>query len=362
MSLALKTVSRIPTLDEQPLRGAPAEGKGVEVLLENEELLERYLSGRRLATRTRESYGFALVCFSRLVGAPLERAGRDELEEWFRQANRLGFSAGTIVLYASRLRKLKEQALVWLGLSRVEAKARTMLALEGVPLEDLRREAKLHERWLDKLLTPHELGALIRKAEHPRARALIPVAYETACRKGELLGARVGDLSIGGEFSTIRVFGKTGQRTLPLVRSVPSLETWLDVHPDPGPRAPLFATVVDGAVRRMEEHTPNTLMRDLGDRAGIRHVYPHMLRHTRLTELAAAGVGEYVLKSFAGWTPDSKMASRYIHFSGRTHIPAILRLEGVDVDASRPGGSVGVADVYGVLERILEEAEQEVRA
>ena len=107
----------------------------------------------------------------------------------------------------------------------------------------------------------------------------------------------------------------------------------------------------------MDDHTPNKLMRELSERCGIRHTYPHMLRHTRLTELAAAGIGEYVLKSFAGWTPDSDMAARYIHFSGRTHIPAILRLEGVEVDASRRGGPVGVADVYGVLGRILGEVE-----
>jgi len=326
------------------------------VLQENEVLLERYLSVRRLAASTRESYGSALRSFSNLVGAPLARAGRDELEEWFRRADALGLEASTIVLYASRLRKLKERSLVWAGLSKVAAKARVMLALEGVPLADLHREAKLQERWLDKLLTLEELGALIREARHPRARALMPVLYESACRKGELLGARLRDVDLGAEYSTIKVFGKTGQRTLPLVRSVPALEAWMEVHPDPRPRAPLFATVVAGEVRRMGDKTPNKLMEDLGKRTGIRHTYPHQLRHTRLTELAAAGVGEYVLKSFAGWTPDSDMAARYIHFSGRTHIPAILRLEGVDVDASRRGGPVGVADVYGVLGRILQEA------
>ena len=325
----------------------------------NEELLRRFLSSRRLRPATQNTYRDALRTFSKFACAPLEGAGRDELEEWYRRADDRGLAASSIILYAGRLRKLLEFAGLGRGLSKVRARAEAMLTLERVPMEDLHREVRLYERWLDKLLTPNELGALIREAEHLRARALIPVAYETACRKGELLGARIRDLSIGGEYSTIRVFGKTGQRTLSLVRSVPSLEAWLDVHPDPRPGAPLFATVVAGQVRQMESHTPNRLMRDLGERAGIRHTYPHMLRHTRLTELAAAGVGEYVLKSFAGWTPDSRMAARYIHFSGRTHIPAILRLEGIDVYASRPGGPVGVADIYGVLERVLEEAERE---
>ena len=327
------------------------------MLQENEELLVRYLSARRLSPSTRNSYGTALRSFTNLVGAPLIRAGRAEFEEWFRRADAAGLAASSIVLYTSRLRKVLVYALTCLGTSKTEARARVMIALEGVPLQDLHREAKLYERWLDKLLTPSELGALIRETVHPRARALLPVSYETACRKGELLGARIRDVSIGSEFSTIRVFGKTGQRTLPLVRSVPALEAWLDAHPDPSTRSPLFATVVNGEVRRMDERTPNKLMAELSERGGIRHTSPHMLRHTRLTELAAAGVGEFVLKSFAGWTQNSDMAARYVHFSGRTHIPAILKLEGIDVDPSRRQGPTSVGDVYGVLGKVLAEAE-----
>ncbi len=231
-----------------------------------------------------------------------------------------------------------------------------MLALEGVPLQDLHRESKIQERWLDKLLTPGELGSLMREAVHPRSRALLPVLYETACRKGEILAARIRDVSIGSDFSTISVFGKTGQRTLPLIRSVPALEKWLEAHPNPRPRSPLFATVVNGKVRRMDDRTPNKLMAEIGERIGMRHVSPHMLRHTRLTELAAAGVGEFVLKSFAGWTQNSDMAARYVHFSGRTHIPAILRLEGIDLNSSGRERPTSVGDVYGVLENVLKEA------
>jgi len=323
----------------------------------NEELLVRYLSSRRLSPGTKDSYGTAVKSFTNLVEAPLVKAGRAEFEEWFRRADAAGLAASSIVLYTSRLRKVLVYALTHLCASKAEAKARVMIALEGVPLQDLHREAKLFERWLDKLLTPNEVGDLMREAVHPRARALLPVLYETACRKGEILGARIRDVSIGSEFSTIRVFGKTGQRTLPLVRSVPALEFWLDAHPDPRPRAPLFATVVNGEVRRMDDRTPNKLMAEIGARLGMRHISPHMLRHTRLTELAAAGVGEFVLKSFAGWTQNSDMAARYVHFSGRTHIPAILRLEGIDLDPSRREGPMSVGDVYGVLEKVLKEAE-----
>lgn len=323
--------------DEQPLRSASSDGNGVRVLLENEELLARYLSCRRLAQSTRESYGTAMRSFSDLVGAPLVRSGRDEFEEWFRQADRLGLAAGTIALYMSRLRKVKEQALIWAGLSRVEARATGAIAMEAIPLGDLRRETKRSSPGRENLVTTGELDALRKAASHPRARALVDVMYESACRKGEILGLRVRDVTRSDRYIEIRVLGKTGERTLPLVRSAPSLEAWLDAHPDPRPAAPLFATVVDGQVRQMEEHTPNRLLRDLCRRAGIRPIHPHMLRHTRLTELARAGLGEYQLKSFAGWTADSDMAARYVHLSGRAHVEAVLRADGVAIEEAGQG-------------------------
>ena len=57
-----------------------------------------------------------------------------------------------------------------------------------------------------------------------------------------------------------------------------------------------------------------------------------MLRHTKLTELAEMGLGEFQMKQFAGWTANSKMPQRYIHMSGRSHIPAVLLLQGIEVE------------------------------
>ena len=43
-------------------------------------------------------------------------------------------------------------------------------------------------------------------------------------------------------------------------------------------------------------------------------IYPHLFRHSRLTELAASGYSnEALLKKFAGWTPGSNMAEVYFH-------------------------------------------------
>jgi len=300
---------------------------GVEVLSRNEELLEAYLAGRRLSSGTRENYRDAVRCFTRLLGAPLEEAGRPEFEEWYRRASSRGLASSTIDIYVCRLRKILEYALMRRGLSRRDALATSAAALEGVPITDLRRESRRRGPGREKIVTHEELDALLETARHPRARALIAVLYESGCRKGEVLSLRIRDVAIGDGYAEIHVLGKTGERTIPLIRSVKALTAWLEAHPDPRPGVSLFCTVVSGEVRRMARGSPNHLLKDLCFRAGLRHVHPHMLRHTRLTELARRGIGEYQLKSFAGWTPDSKMAARYIHLSGRDHIPAILKAD-----------------------------------
>lgn len=103
--------------------------------------------------------------------------------------------------------------------------------------------------------------------------------------------------------ATVR--GKTGERAIPLINSVPLLEAWL-AHGGRG------QDDAEGAV----------------EMAGIRHVHPHMLRHTRLTELVKR-MTEAELKQLAGWVSGSQMASIYVHLSGRDVEKAVLEAEGI---------------------------------
>ena len=295
----------------------------------NRVLLDGFLGDRRLSGSSRDGYRAALLSFGDHVEVPLEEAGELDLRAWYRNVNSRGFAASTIALYAYYIENLLRYALRRRGLNRSEAGARTEAIMEGVPLADLRREMKFRAEFRESLILPHEFSAMWEATGSPRLRAFIAVDYDSACRKGELLTARIRDLTHRREYSELRVLGKTGERTLPLTRSVPVLLDWLEAHPEPRPGAPLFATVFDGDVRFMNLRSPNKAFERACLRAGVRRIRPHMIRHTKLTELARAGVGEYVLKKFAGWTPNSKMAAKYIHLSGRDHIPAILRLEGV---------------------------------
>lgn len=66
-----------------------------------------------------------------------------------------------------------------------------------------------------------------------------------------------------------------------------------------------------------------------------KHVYPHLLRHSRATHLTAQGVNEGQLREIFGWKKDSPMPSIYVHLSGRDTDSTILELYGIDVQRSK---------------------------
>ena len=172
----------------------------------------------------------------------------------------------------------------------------------------------------DKVLRPEELEALMRVATRPRDRAILAILAETGVRIGELLSLRLRDVELleDGSFRLL-VRGKTGPRAIIVIEAAQALAEWLRERPaygPMGPEAPLFTTI-KAPYRPLSPHAFRQHLRNLAKRAGLsRPVHPHMLRHTRMTELARV-LTEHELKVVAGWARDSRMAAVYVHLSGR---------------------------------------------
>ncbi len=280
------------------------------------EAVERFFSERGLTNpHSRDVYTLAL---ERLAGEGIDPLGATEGDlRRFRDTLASSLSGATVDTYLTRLKAFYS----WLRPG-------------DNPLAWWKSSPRARRRNLrDEVLSPEEVEALVRAARSPRAKAAIAVLYEGALRVGELCSLRMRDLERTGYGYKIRVSGKTGERTVPLVNSAPYLREWLLVHPDPGnPDAPLFARVGRGGrVEGMSEGGVAAVVRYAARKAGLgRRVHPHTLRHTRLTHLATR-LTEQELKVFAGWTPDSKMASVYVHLSGRDAERAILKAYGMEV-------------------------------
>ncbi|MFH1225656.1 MAG: site-specific integrase [Candidatus Diapherotrites archaeon] len=179
---------------------------------------------------------------------------------------------------------------------------------------------------------PAEILTLIGKQNSVRNRAIISVLYESGARASEFLGLNVGSMK-RDKYSYIAVLsGKTGDRPVRLIKSIPYIAQWLSIHPfREEPDAPLW---VAGSTRSEEKarlgiNNLNRLLKKAARQAGFKKkVYPHLFRHSRLTELAKM-LTESELRLFAGWGPDSDMVKVYVHLSHRDLDKAILKKAGL---------------------------------
>ena len=185
------------------------------------------------------------------------------------------------------------------------------------------REKKLPE----ELLSEEEIKRMVDAAENPRDKALISVLYESGCRIGEVLALRMRHVEPNEYGSKIIVRGKTGMRKILLISSAPYLATWMNSHPfRDDPDAPLWVTR-DG--RNLSYSAASAVLKRAAARSGIRKkIYPHLLRHSRATELAKH-LTESQMKAYLGWTQSSKMAGVYVHLAGRDVDDALLRMHGI---------------------------------
>lgn len=165
-------------------------------------------------------------------------------------------------------------------------------------LSDTRRKesdmARRAKNRLPKTRSPEEWTAFFRviNTRYPTAarnHALLYLTYVTGMRIGETLALNVADVDLGLCKVHVRE-GKSGERIVPIPDD-PALEKtlrrWIEVR-EAWSRAPgrLFITQTGEPIRPSAVRRSMTLY---GERSGIGHVTPHMLRHSAATEMLANG-------------------------------------------------------------------------
>lgn len=217
-----------------------------------------------------------------------------------------------------------------------------------IPLiKDIIIKREKNNKLPEELLTPEEIKKMVQVADNTRDKAIIMLLYESGARKGEFMQLKIKHVDIREsdkkKFGFITIpQGKTESRKIPIIYSMPYLLNWLNSHPNrDDPNAPLFITLGSYLGQAFGEDGLKRRLVILGKRAGIKKkIYPHLLRHSRLTELAKE-LTEQELKKFAGWTPDSGMASTYIHLSGQDVTDKILANAGlIDVKFAQKGRTI----------------------
>ena len=187
-----------------------------------------------------------------------------------------------------------------------------------------------------------------------RDRCYHAVSRDLSCRPHELLKLRIKDVvfKMAGDrqYAEILLSGKTGQRHIPLINSIPYLKDWLDDHPVSGnPNSPLIcgfgkslgraisSVALHGIYRIYKIKLFPKLVEDPSiapeDKNKIRELLkkpwnPYIRRHSALTDKSKI-LREHVLKQHAGWSGGSQMHLKYLHYFGNESSESILEAYGI---------------------------------
>ncbi len=190
----------------------------------------------------------------------------------------------------------------------------------------------IEKRYLGQTLIPEEIDSLIQACDTIRDKALIAFLYETGARIGEILSMSIGDFIPSQIAAKARLNGKTGERIIPIVTSVPYLAQYLTAHPLRNDKsAPLWICTANfNRNKPLKYVAVEGLLKNLKKITGIKkRMNPHMFRHARATELAKH-LTEVQLDNYFGWRIGSAQTRTYVHASGRDLDFAIMKLHGME--------------------------------
>jgi len=203
--------------------------------------------------------------------------------------------------------------------------------LEEIPTSTSRNGPPLPDP-SDMLDWHDDILPMIEETHNSRDAALIAVAWDSGARHGEHESLTVGDVSDHKHGLRITVDGKTGQRSITLMPSVPHLNRWLDDHPAGRTGdVPLWSKL-----NTPEQPSYQQLRKSLNEpaeRAGITKPTTFSnFRKSSAAYLASQGMNQAHIEQHHGWRHGSTVASRYIRVFSEDADKQLAAIHGAEID------------------------------
>jgi hypothetical protein len=264
---------------------------------------------------------------------------QDPLHKWI----------GTYNLYLVHLLRFFK----WLYSPRLEPENRTRPeVMENIP-KLKRKETSIYKP--SDIWIPADDLLFLKYCPSKRDKCYHAVSRDSSARPHEILKLKILDISFktvgNSQYAEVVVNGKTGNRSIPLINSLPYLKDYLDhEHPQPGnPNSPLIC----GEGKSLGKHispqnyhkiydcyhkqifpklldSPNVLPEDkpLIRELLMKKWNPYVRRHSALTEKARI-LKEPILKMHGGWTPKSQNHLKYEHWFRNESNESLLEAYGL---------------------------------
>jgi integrase len=256
---------------------------------------------------------------------------------------------GTYNLFRTHLMRFYK----WLYYPNIEHKQRPKPPLiENIPT--LKRKETAVYKPTD-LWTEEDDSLFLKYCPSPRDRCYHSMAGDSAARPHELLKLKIKDVVFKftpdkKQYAEVLVNGKTGNRSLPLINSIPYIKDWINQHPQGGNPSSIllcgFGKSLGRKIRiasigKIYENYKHHFFPKLLDNPNVpfedkqkikvllnKPWNPYIRRHSALTEKSAL-LKEHHLRQFAGWSPRSNMHLKYLHFFGNESNKSLLEAYGI---------------------------------
>ena len=208
--------------------------------------------------------------------------------------------------------------LNWASREGEEVSARPQLPRREKPIRDV--------------LTRDEIDALERVVPNERDKLIIRLFGDCGLRLDELTRIESKDLVRSGRQAHLRVLGKRGRiRDVPVPPSLlRRLDRFIDSRPDERTSDQIFLTHRrhDGMHNGLTNMGVYQVVKFAFQRTRMtKHVYPHLLRHSWMTEMLRNGMNPIQLSIIAGASPEV-IAAHYTHLNKDDAYEAMIRALG----------------------------------
>jgi len=314
-----------------------------EVLENNFQLIQKYDRGMvnsSLAKATRHKHLKMILSLSRLLKKDWITITKEDVEDLvYKVMEKYGDESGQETNTTWDHKKVLKIFVRWMKLgSREKNEVGDPPEIKHVKIRRVKDKIARTD-----LLTESDRTRLLQACEgNERDRAFIDCHFEAGTRPGEILNLQLKHVKFDKYGAVLHVDGKTGPRTIRLVKSTPHLATWIQNHPFRNdPEAPLWPN--------LSHHNHGTPLTYAGARIMLKkrckkanlskRVYMNLFRHSEAT-FTANFMTEAQMRKRHGWSKDSQMPSRYVHLVNSDVEKAIFSHYGIAKEDSEDDQSL----------------------